>query len=131
MILERTFLAVVAASAVAAATTVVVVAAAFAVFVLLRDPLGEAGAAATVSAATALVLAIAAAVAALLAKAYRDRHPPEPTLVERVADLVREKPLVSAGAAVAAGLMALKNPQLVAALAASFMAPRPRDPRRR
>ncbi len=109
-----------------------VVAAAFAVFVLLREPLGEAGAAATVSALTALLLAIAAAVAALLAKAYRDRHPPEPTLVERVAELVREKPLVSAGAALAAGLMALKNHAAAPRPSPPpSSAPRPKDPRRR
>ena len=130
MIVERTFLAIAAASAVAAATATAVVAAAFALFWLLESSLGPAGAAATVSAVALLLMGVAALVAAWWAKTYRERHPPEPSLVERVADIVREKPLVSAGAALAAGLMALKNPQLAATLAAAFLTPKPRDPRR-
>jgi uncharacterized membrane protein HdeD (DUF308 family) len=131
VILERTFLAIVAASAVAAATATAVVAAAFALFLALQDPLGAAGAAAVVAAVALIIVGLACAIVAWRAKAYREQHPPEPSLVEKVADLVREKPLVSAGAALAAGLMALKNPQLAATVAAAFLTPKPRDHNRR
>lgn len=41
--------------------------------------------------------------------------------------VVRDRPLLSAGAAVAAGIYALRNPQLVAAVVRAFMDKAPQD----
>ena len=41
--------------------------------------------------------------------------------------VVRDRPLLAAGAAVAAGIYALRNPQLVAAVVRAFMDKPPHD----
>ncbi len=134
MILEKALPLVAAAAAVAAAVATAVVAAAFALYALVREPLGPAGAAAVVAAAFAAIAALIAAIVVIRAEAKRRNQPPEPTLMERVGQLAREHPVMSAGGAIAAGLMALKNPALAATLVSAFLAKpvsAPRDTRKR
>jgi hypothetical protein len=42
-------------------------------------------------------------------------------LVERLFEMARERPLLSVGAAIAAGIIAIRNPALVATIAAAFI----------
>ena len=54
---------------------------------------------------------------------------PDATLVDTILSLVRERPLLASGAAVAAGIYALRNPQLIAAVLKAFV-DKPSNPRR-
>ncbi len=118
MIVRKIVLALVAASAILAATGVFVVAAAYAVFALCRDLVGPAGAAAVVCACAALIIALVGLVAGLqaskAAKAYKKANAAgAPSLLDHVIDLVREKPIVSAGTLIAGAAMAVRNPGLL------------------
>ncbi len=108
---------VIALAAMAAAACVVVVSAAFAVYALLRTYVGPSGAAACVTLAAAVVLGILALVMFRKAKgpklSAKGKAEGAGGLVERLTDLVSDRPVVAAGAAVAAGLLAWRNPTLV------------------
>ena len=54
---------------------------------------------------------------------------PDSTMVDTILSLVRERPLLASGAAVAAGLYALRNPQLIAAVLRAFV-DKPSNPKR-
>jgi hypothetical protein len=138
LIVQRITLAVVAIAALAASAAIVVFAAAFALYALLRDILTPAGAAAAVCLGAAIVAALAALIAAQQAKgpllrkrppsSSRDYRPPD-NLIARAIDVARDRPFVAAGAAVAAGLLAVANPALVTAVMRAFIDPG-RPPRR-
>ncbi len=134
MIVQRITLAIVAIAALAAAAAIAVFAAAFALYALLRDILTPAGAAAAVCLAAALLAALAAFIVAQQAKGPRLRrsgsstsYRPPDNVIDRVVEVARERPFVAAGAAVAAGLLAIANPALVTAVMRAFIDPgRPR-----
>ncbi len=123
--MERTLMALAAGAAIAAAAAVGVFSAFFALFGFIQPYVGTPGAAAIISGVSALVVAIAGFAAAR--KVDGDRRaraaapPPEASLIESIMGIVRERPLLAAGAAVAAGIYALRNPQLVAAVVRAFM----------
>lgn len=115
--IQRLVATIIAIAAMAAAAGVVVVAVAFAVYTVLRDYLGPAGAAAVIAALFAAALAITSLVMFRRSKHRHHARPTrEPTLPERIGDFLRARPLAAAGAAVAAGLLAWRNPALVATL---------------
>ena len=127
--IRRIFLLLSAAVALATAAGVLVVSAAYALFALCRDQfqLGAAGAAAAVTLTVAVVLAIVA-----LALALTARKPPTPdNIVDRVTALLKEHPVMGAGAALGAGLMALRNPKLATTILTSFLASRATGKERR
>ena len=132
MILERTLKTAAAAGAVAAAAAVAIVAAAFALYALLRDSIGPAGAAAVVACVFAVIAILVALFAARsVAEDDEDEEDEESFelgLITRAAELVRDRPLMSVAAAVAAGLFAWKNPQLAVGLAKIFLDPKADPP---
>ncbi len=112
---------VVALAAMAAAAGVLVVSAAFAVYALLRTYVGPAGAAACVTLAAAILLGVLALVMFGKAKGPQGKVKDKAAagtggLVERLTELVSDRPVVAAGAAVAAGLLAWRNPTLVSTI---------------
>jgi hypothetical protein len=122
--MERTLMAVAAAAAIAAAAAAGVFSAFFALFAFVQPWVGTAGAAAIISGCSALVVAVAGFLAAR--KADGDRRTAaapvaDASLIETIMGVVRDRPLLSAGAAVAAGVYALRNPQLAAAVIRAFM----------
>ncbi len=135
-IVNRVVAAIIAVAAMAAAAGVVVVAAAFAIYTLLRDHFGPAGAAAIISAGFAVALALSALI--LFSKAKGPTAPKRGAAPERSAGIpdkviamVTERPIVAAAAAAAAGLLAWRNPTLVATiLKAVDLKPDVRPPRR-
>lgn len=136
MIVRRIVFAVAALSALAAASGIAVFAAAFALYAALRGLLTPAGAAAAVCLAAALLAALVAALAGRKAKGARPNpasllNDPGPSqgIVDRLLSVARERPFVAAGAATAAGLLALANPALVTAVMRAFISPT-RPPRR-
>lgn len=123
-----------AIAAIAAAAAVCVVAVAFAIYAALRDLIGPAWAAAAVAGIVALLAVIVALVAFRKAapKAPRRGEEPPPSLIAKAFDFGRERPVVAAGIATAglaaAVTVALKNPKVLTAIIAGFLAPPP--PRR-
>lgn len=131
MILQRVLSGAAAAGAALAAAGVVVVAAAYALYALAKPFVGPAGAAGIVALAFAVILGVGAAVAMSAAKGKRPKKPhsdAEPrSLLDRALEMARERPLVAAAGAVAAGLLAIRNPAVVAAaLGLMNQPPRPR-----
>jgi hypothetical protein len=126
VIFEKTLMTLAAAAAIAAPAAVGVFSAAFALHAVLQPMIGAAGAAAVVAAVAALIVAIAGLLAARKAEG---RHAHRPTqgapqdfdFTSRIVDIVKDRPLLSIGAALAAGVFALKNPTLTAAVAKAFM----------
>lgn len=131
--MERTLMALAAAAAIAAAAAVGVFSAFFALYALVEPHLGAPGAAAVVAASAAILVALAGMVAARKADNGERRHAaaatPDATMVDTILSLVRERPLLASGAAVAAGIYALRNPQLIAAVLRAFM-DKPSNPKR-
>ena len=113
-----------ALAAVAAASAVCVVAAAFAVYGLARLWLTPAGSAAVVAALFALAAVLVAWLAARKAVPPKAAAAPaeDASLIDRLVELARERPLIALGAAAAAVTVILKNPRLVAAIVSAFVA---------
>ena len=117
MILRRVLSAAGAAGAVLAGAGVTVVALSYALYAWMTAYLPRAGAAAVVAAVFAVLVVAVALVAVRAASPKKTLKAEEPrSLVDRGLELAREKPLLAAGGAVAAGLIALRNPALIAAL---------------
>lgn len=112
------------ATIVAISAGVSLVAAAFGLFVLLRSLWGEAIACAIVAglfALVALVVAFVASKPALPAKRPLQAPPETSPILATLMAVVRDKPLVSAAVAAAAGIIAVRNPQMISSLIAAFL----------
>jgi uncharacterized PurR-regulated membrane protein YhhQ (DUF165 family) len=135
-IVNRVVAAILAVAAMAAAAGVVVVAAAFAIYSLLRDRFGPAGAAAIIAAGFAVALALSALILMSKLNGSKSTKPGAAAerpagLTDKVIALVTERPIVAAAAAAAAGLLAWRNPTLVSTiLKALDLKPDARPPRR-
>jgi len=130
VIFEKTLMTLAAAAAIAAAAAVAVVSAAFAIYAVLVPLVTAAGAAAIVSAVAALIVAIAGMIAARKVEGRHHHHGQQPPqqgfdMTAKVVEIVRDKPLMSIGIGLAAGIFALKNPTLTASLAKAFLDPKP------
>jgi hypothetical protein len=122
--LNKIVRALVAGACFAVAAGVALVAASYALFALLRDPLGPSGAAAVV-AAVAAVLVLAAG---LLVGGRSKPHPAETaeaggheSMAARLLEIGRGHPILAVGAALAGLYVVAKRPGLLALLAANLM----------
>jgi O-antigen ligase len=100
-----------------------VVSAAFALFAVLAPHLGSAGAAAVVAAVAAAIVGIAGLVAALKAE-DRTRPAPAPdgfAFAEKAIEMVKDRPILTVGAGLAAGIIAFRNPALAAIVAKALL----------
>jgi hypothetical protein len=126
LIIGRTIAAVTAAVALATATMLCVLAASLALFWFLEPLVGRAGAAALLAGGLALIVAIAVLIAVSRSGHHSHHHAREEahtdfSFVDRIIDMAKDRPLLSLGAALAAGLIAVRNPALVATVMAAFM----------
>jgi hypothetical protein len=127
LIVGRTIAAVTAAVALATATTLCVVAAALALFWVLEPLVGRAGAAALLAGVLALIVAISVLVAVSKTGHHHPAHHaheaarPDFAIIDRIIEMAKDRPFLSIGAALAAGLIAIRNPALVATIVAAFM----------
>ena len=126
MIVGRTIAAVTAAVALATATMLCVLAASLALFWVLEPLVGRAGAAALLAGLLALIVAIAVLIAVSRPSHHPHKHArlddhTDFSFVDRIIDMAKDRPLLSLGAALAAGLIAVRNPALVAPIMAAFM----------
>ena len=111
-----------AVAAVAAAAAVGVVALAFALYAVMRDIVGPAGASASVAGAVALILLLVGLVATARSGFGRRKA----GLAERAAAFAKDKPLAAAATALAAGFFAIRNPKTLAAILRELMEPKGR-----
>jgi membrane protein implicated in regulation of membrane protease activity len=129
VIFEKTLMTLAAAAAIAAAAAVAVVSAAFAIYAVLVPLVTAAGAAAIVAAVAALIVAIAGMIAARKVEGRHHNNQQAPQqgfdMTSKVIEIVRDRPLMSIGIGLAAGIFALKNPTLTASLAKAFLDPKP------
>lgn len=131
MILRRILLFLASATALAVSAGVIVVALAYALYALVKPTVGAAGGAAIVAAAAAVLIGVIGFGLAMAARPKRrkarDARGDSP--IDRVVDFVREKPVTSIAAAIAVGLMAVRNPGYLGAAIRAFVEGRER-PRR-
>ena len=123
MIFEKTLTTLAAAAAIAAAAAVSVVAAAFALYAVLDPRLGAAGAAAVVAAVAALIVGLAGLLAVRKSE-VRAGPPPAPdafAFAEKAIDMIKERPILTVGAGLAAGIIAFRNPALAAIVAKALV----------
>ena len=119
MIFQRLLMGMVAIAAIAMSAAVAVAAAAFALFALVQPSLGDAGAAAVVMGVFALIVVIGGLLA--IPRRRRRSKTAGPTgVAEDLMELVRDKPIASAGVALAAGIMAMRNPRVIGEVARAF-----------
>src|ERR1700712_5121339 len=115
MIFRKVAGLVAAFAAIAAAAVVCMIALSFAIYAGLRDYIGPAWAAAAVAGIVALIGLILALVATRKARPTPLKNEP-PSLVAKLIEFARERPVVAAGAvtaaAAAAVVVALKNPRV-------------------
>jgi hypothetical protein len=130
LILKKALVYVAAVAAMAAAAGVCVVAAAYAIYAGLREYLNPAAASAVIALGAAIVAVILAFVTFRKAQP-RPLRRDEENLTTRLFDLAREKPVIAAGAAVAAALVLVRNPGVVGAAVSAAMASRAREAGRR
>lgn len=117
--LRGALVGIIALVALATATIICLIAAAFALFAALTPALGPAGAAAIVAVASLLFVMLA--VILTLVATRPKQSDPDDGLIERLFDIARERPLIAVGAAIAAGVLAIRNPALIATIVAVFM----------
>ena len=112
------------ATVVAVCAGISLVAAAFGLFVLLRSLCGEVMAYAIVACLFALAALIVALVASRPAAAEKrpvQALPETSPILATLMAVVRDKPLVSAAVAAVAGIIAVRNPQMISSLIAAFL----------
>lgn len=120
--IKKLLLIFAAAGAALAAGGVLVVALGYALYALMRDQadLSAAASAAVVAGAVALIFVIVAVSLAIRAGA----KPKEPPVIERLKTFVRERPVTAAGAALAAGVFAVRNPKAILPVVLAFLEPK-------
>jgi hypothetical protein len=123
LIFRRLALALAAAACLAAAAGPAIVALAFALYALLRDQLGPAGASACVVLAAVILAALAGLILMQVAHVGRRPHPRERRggggsmgLGDGLADLVRDRPVAAAALAAAVGWAITRSPGLASTL---------------
>jgi hypothetical protein len=114
-------LALAAATALAVSAGVCVVALAFALYALVKPFVGPAGAAAIVAGAAAILIGVIGVVLANMGRPRR-KKPTEPqTVVDRITEFVRDKPVLAVAAGLAAGVLAVRNPRYLGAALRAFV----------
>jgi hypothetical protein len=89
---------------------VVVIALAYALFALVKPYLGPAGASAIVALAAALLIGLIGLTFVLMGRRPKRKLAEPESVTERVFDFVKSKPITAVGGAIAAGILAIRNP---------------------
>jgi hypothetical protein len=122
LIVTRLLMGFVAIAAISASVVVAIFAAAFALFALVQPYVGSAGGGAVVAGVFALIALIVGLIA--MPRRRRRRGEGPSGVAEDLMDLVRDKPLASAGVALAAGIMAMRNPRVIGEVIRAFRSDR-------
>jgi hypothetical protein len=122
LILGRVGAGLAASAIIATSASVFVIALAFALFALVRPYVGPAGAAAIVAGAAALLILLVGVAVALAPKPKPIRISPrggDP--VDRIVNFFRDVPVTAIIAAIATGVIAVRNPKYLGAAVRSFL----------
>ncbi|MDO8901070.1 MAG: hypothetical protein Q7V15_06930 [Phenylobacterium sp.] len=126
--IEKALIAVIALAALSALTVLCVGAAGFALFAVLDGPLGPAGAAGVVALVCALLLLVAVFAVRGKGPALPAALQDDDSLAARAFELARQHPMAASGAALlaalAAGVLAVKNPKVIATALSAYLAGR-------
>jgi hypothetical protein len=124
VILQRVLMAIAAAAALSAAAVIAMVALAFAVYGFLEPHFGSADASAGVAALYAFLIGFGGFMAARGVTGPVRRRPKGDGealgLTDRLMDLARDKPLAAIGVALAIGVILVRSPKSLAAIARAF-----------
>ena len=131
MIFRRLLFLLAGAVALAVSAGIVVFALMFALYALAQPYVGRPGAAAIVALAAAILIGI---IGFVLTR--QGRPPPKKpgegdTIVDRLFDFVKAKPVTAIAGAIAAGILAVRNPGYLGSLARAFVEGRERPARTR
>jgi len=124
VIFRRLLFLLAGATALAVSAGIVVVALAFALYALAEPYVGRAGAAGIVALAAAILIGVLGFVLAMAGRSRpRKAKPGEPpeTITDRIFDFVRSKPVTAIAGAVAAGILAVRNPGYLGSLVRAFV----------
>ncbi len=122
MILRRLLYFLIGAAALSVSAGVIVVALAYGLFALVRPYVGPAGASGVVAAAAAVLIGLIGLIMTNLARPPPRKPPSEPeSVIDRIIDFVRSKPVTAVGAAIAAGILAVRNPGYLGTALRSFI----------
>jgi hypothetical protein len=100
---------------------VIVIALAYALFALARPYVGPAGASAIVAGAAALFIALIGITFAIMGRKPRRKSKEPESVTDRVVEFVKTKPITSVVGAVAAGVMAIRNPGYLGSAIRAFV----------
>jgi hypothetical protein len=125
LILKKALFYACGVAALSAAAAVCVVALAFALYAAVAPFVGPAWGGAIVAGTAALLIALGALVMLVAANPPKPKAAEQKDTVTRLIELGRDKPIIAAGALVAAGVVAMRNPKIATALVAAFLAKRP------
>ena len=133
MIFRRLLFLLAGATALAVSAGIVVAALAFALYALATPYVGRAGAAAIVALAAAILIALIGFLLTRQGKPKPKKPGEGDTITDRIFDFVKAKPVTSIAGAVAAGILAVRNPGYLGSLIRAFVEDRenPRGRRRR
>ena len=121
MIFRRLLLLLAAATMLAVSAGVVVIALAYALFALVRPYVGPAGGAAIVAGAAALLIGLIGLTFALMGRRPRRRASEPESVTDRIVEFVRSKPITAVGGAIAAGILAIRNPGYLGSAIRAFI----------
>jgi hypothetical protein len=135
VIFRRLLFLLAGATALAVSAGVIVIALAFALYAFVETYIGRPGAAAVVALAAAILMGVLGFLLTRQGKPKARAHKPgEPeTITDRVADFVRSRPVTAIAGAIAAGILAVRNPGYLGSLVRAFVEGRehPRGRQRR
>jgi hypothetical protein len=126
-LLRKLILGLVAAAMMAVSAAVLVVGAAFALYDLLKEYIGAAGAAGVVALGAACVMAGAALFlerGVLRAPAKQKPSESDQTMVTKLIVMAQQRPIVATGALIGVAAMAIRNPALISIAIKAFLDPK-------
>jgi hypothetical protein len=129
VILRRILYFLAGATALSVSAGVIVVALAYALFALVKPAVGPAGASAVVAGAAAVLIGLIGLALSLMARPPKKKQGEPDSFVDRVVEFVTSKPVTSLGAAIAAGILMVRNPRYLGMALSSFF--EPKDPKKK
>jgi hypothetical protein len=134
VIFRRLLFLLAGATVLAVSAGILVAALAFALYAFVETYIGRPGAAAVVALAAAILIGVVGFLLTRLGRPKARPHKPgEPeTITDRIADFVRSRPVTAIAGAIAAGILAVRNPGYLGSLIRAFVEGReqPRGRRR-
>jgi hypothetical protein len=121
VIFRRLLFLLAAATMLAVSAGVVVIALAYALFALARPYVGPAGGAAIVAGAAALLIGLIGLTFALMGRRPKRKTNEPESVTERIVDFVKSKPITAVGGAIAAGILAIRNPGYLGSAIRAFI----------